>query len=187
MRQFEEAGDTFGTLDLSRPELILENKDIRENCLFYINQSYLSTVKSGEINLHHDNFILGQLIVAANQLAQIETYSCKENEVKLNTCLYDLTTGEFKGLQTELAFIMLRGDNNQSFISDGLILISPPFYILRQNKKFPMRLSAHHFENTILKLLMREERKRSFPLYFVIFHRSQVEKKQLIYIKIMSI
>ena len=187
MRQFEEAGDTFGTLDLSRPELNLENKDIRENCLFSINQSYLSTVKNGEINLHHDNFILGQLIVAANQLAQIETYSCKENEVKLNTCLYDLTTGEFKGLQTELAFIMLRGDNNQSFISDGLILISPPFYILRQNKKFPMRLSAHHFENTILKLLMREERKRSFPLYFVIFHRSQVEKKQLIYVKIMSI
>ena len=41
-----------------------------------------------------------------------------------------------------------------------LILISPPFYILRQNKKIPMRLLAHHFESTILKLLMREERKR---------------------------
>ena len=33
--------------------------------------------------MHHDNFILGQLIVAANQPAQIETYSCKENEFKL--------------------------------------------------------------------------------------------------------
>ena len=41
-----------------------------------------------------------------------------------------------------------------------LILISPPFYILRQNKKISMRLLAHHFESTILKLLMREERKR---------------------------
>ena len=33
--------------------------------------------------MYHDNFILGQLIVAANQPAQTETYSCKENEVKL--------------------------------------------------------------------------------------------------------
>ena len=103
----------------TRPELNLEKKDISENCLFYINQSYLSTVRIGEITMYHDNFILGQLIVAAKQPAQIETYSCKENEVKLHTCLYDLTTGEFKGLQTELAFIMLREDSNQSFFSYG--------------------------------------------------------------------
>ena len=139
----------------TRPELNLEKKDIPENCLFYINQSYISTVKNREIAMYHDNFILGQLIVAASQPAQIGTYSCKENEVKLHTCLYDLTTGEFKGLQKELAFIILRGDK--------------------------------HFENTILKLLMREERKRSFPLYFIICHQSLIEKKQLIYIKIMSI
>ena len=101
------------------PELNLEKKDIPETCLFYINQSYLSFLKNREIAMYHDSFILGQLIVAANQPAQIETYSCKENEIKLHACLYDLTTGEFKNLQTELAFIMLRGDNNQSFFSYG--------------------------------------------------------------------
>ena len=49
-----------------------------------------------------------------------------------------------------------------------LILTNSPFYILRQNKKISTRLSVQHFVNTILKLLMREERKRSFPLYFII-------------------
>ena len=72
---------------------------------------------NGDIAMYRDNFILGQLFVAANQPAQIETYSCKENEVKLHTRLYDLTTGEFQSLQTELAFIMPRGDNNQAFFS----------------------------------------------------------------------
>ena len=51
----------------TRPELNLEKKNIPENCLFYIIQSYLSTVKNGDIAMYHDNLILGQLIIAANQ------------------------------------------------------------------------------------------------------------------------
>ena len=78
-----------------RPELDLEKKNIPENCLFYINQSYLLTVKNGDIAMYHESFILGQIMVAANQPAEIQNYSCKANEVKLHTCIYDLTTGEF--------------------------------------------------------------------------------------------
>ena len=78
-----------------RPELDLEKKNIPENCLFYINQSYLLTVKNGDIAMYHEIFILGQIMVADNQPAEIQNYSCKANEVKLHTCIYDLTTGEF--------------------------------------------------------------------------------------------
>ena len=138
--------------------------------------------------MYHHNFILGQIIVAANQPAQIETCSCKENVVKLHTCFYDLTTREFKVLHTELAFIMLRGDNNQSFFS---YWFDPDkSYVLYSTSKPKISdafISTGFQKNIILKLLMREERNRSFPLYFIICYRSPIEKKQLSNIKTMSI
>ena len=60
-----------------RAELNLEKVNIPENCLFYANQGFLSTVKSGEIAMYLHNFIIGQLIIAANQPKDISTYSCE--------------------------------------------------------------------------------------------------------------
>ena len=56
----------------TKPELKLEKKNIPENCLFYINQSYILTVKNGNLVMYHHNFIVGQLIVAANQPVEID-------------------------------------------------------------------------------------------------------------------
>ena len=67
-----------------KPELNLEKVNMPENALYYVNQSFLSTVKSGDIAMYNQNFILGQLIVAANQPKDITTYNCNENEVKLH-------------------------------------------------------------------------------------------------------
>ena len=86
-----------------RPNLNLKKKNISENTLFYVNQSFLLTVKNGDIVMYNHNFILGQLIVAANQPSDINAYECKENEVKLWCCIYDLTTGEFQGVREQLA------------------------------------------------------------------------------------
>ena len=66
-----------------RPDLNLEEKNMPENTLFYINQSFLSTVKNGDIEMYNHNFILGQITVAANHPSDINAYKCKENEVKL--------------------------------------------------------------------------------------------------------
>ena len=66
-----------------RPELNLEKIKIPENCLFYIHQSFLSTVKNGDIAMYNQNFIIGQMIFAANQPEETETYQCLPNEVKL--------------------------------------------------------------------------------------------------------
>ena len=57
-----------------RPGLNLEKKNITENTLFYINQSFWSTVKNGDITMYNHNFILGHLIVAANQPSDINAY-----------------------------------------------------------------------------------------------------------------
>ena len=69
--------------------------------------------------MYNHNFILGQVIVAANQPDNTDNYVCKQNELKLNTCIYDLATDEFQGLKSELTFIVLLGESNEFFFSYG--------------------------------------------------------------------
>ena len=102
-----------------RPELNLEKVNMPENTLYYVNQAFLSTVKNSEIAMYIQNFILGQLIFAANQPKDISEYVCQANEVKLLSCVYDLETGDFKGIRLMLAYIVLRGDQEEIFFSYG--------------------------------------------------------------------
>ena len=102
-----------------KPEMNIEKVNVPENTLLYINQGFISTVKSGELAMYIHNFIIGQLIVAANQPKDINEYSCKENEIKLLSCAYDPESGNFKGLRLMLAYIVLRGDNDEVFFSYG--------------------------------------------------------------------
>ena len=102
-----------------RTELNLEKVNIPENCLLYVNQGFLSTVKSGEIAMYLHNFVIGQLIIAANQPKDIANYTCLKNEVKLLTCVYDIESGNFKGIREQVAFIVLRGDADETFVSYG--------------------------------------------------------------------
>ena len=102
-----------------RPELNLEKLNMPENTIYYVNQAFLSTVKNGEIAMYVQNFIIGQLIFAANQPNDILEYVCLPNEVKLLSCVYDLESGEFKGVRLQLAYIVLRGDEHEIFFSYG--------------------------------------------------------------------
>ena len=102
-----------------RLELNLEKVNMSENTLYYVNQAFLSTVKNSEIAMYIQNFILGQLIFAANQPKDISEYVCQVNEVKLLSCVYDLETGDFKGIRLMLAYIVLRGDQEEIFFSYG--------------------------------------------------------------------
>ena len=66
-----------------------------------------------------DYFMLGQLIGAKNLPEDFDNYKCEPDEVKLYVPLYDVDTGEFKGLQNWLAYIMVRGDKNETLLSYG--------------------------------------------------------------------
>ena len=48
-----------------------------------------------------------------------ENYKCKENKVKLCVFLHNVEKGEFTGLQKWLAYIMVRGDKGEMFLSYG--------------------------------------------------------------------
>ena len=100
-----------------RPELNLQIKSIPENTFSYVNHSYLLTIKNGDIPMYNHNFTLGQIIVVTNRPDNIEIYICKQNQLKLTTCIYDLATGEFQDLKSELEFIVLQGDSNEIFFS----------------------------------------------------------------------
>ena len=102
-----------------KPEMNIEKANIPENTFLYINQGFISTVKSGDLAMYVHNFIIGTLITAANQPEDIDAYTCNDNEVKLLSCVYDLETGKFKGLRLMLAYIVLRGDKDEVFFSYG--------------------------------------------------------------------
>ena len=102
-----------------KPEMNIEKVNIPENTLLYVNQGFISTVKNGDLAMYVHNFIIGQLLVAANQPEDISQYQCKENETKLLTCVYDLESGKFKGLRLMLAYIIIRGDEDEVFFSYG--------------------------------------------------------------------
>ena len=76
-------------------------------------------VKGGELAMYNYNHILGQVVVAANQPKDIDQYTPAKNQVKLTVCLYDTTTGEFQGIAMRLAYIILRGDEEECFFSYG--------------------------------------------------------------------
>ena len=42
----------------------------------YVNNGYISTVKGGELAIYVQNFMIGQLIAAANSPENLEDYVC---------------------------------------------------------------------------------------------------------------
>ena len=108
--------DYFGD---EKTDFNIEKKDFPENALCYVNQGYLSTVKNSEFAIYNHNFIIGQLIVAANQPKNIDECDCRKGEVKLVTCIYGKSIGQFNCLKLQLAYIVLRGDK-ESFFSYGV-------------------------------------------------------------------
>ena len=98
------------------PDLKLGKRNIPDNALLYVNQAFLSTVKNADLAIYNHNFIIGQIIPAANEPEDISTYECAENEVKLSTCIYDISTGESKGVRESFAYIILRDDTEETVL-----------------------------------------------------------------------
>ena len=85
----------FGYFSDERANFNIGKKNFPENALCYVNQCYLSTVKTGELAMYNHNFIIGQLVVAANQPKDINEDKCKADEFKFITFIYDKSTGQF--------------------------------------------------------------------------------------------
>ena len=102
-----------------RSELNLSKSNFPENTLVYVNQARVSTVKAGEQAIYMTNVILAQILPYANTPDDLHNYELKDDEVLLMCPLYDKNTSKFQGIETRLALIMVRGDENECFLSYG--------------------------------------------------------------------
>ena len=149
-----------------RADLNLEKVNIPENCLFYCNQGFLSTVKSGEIAMYLHNFIIGQLIIAANQPKDITTYICLKNEVKLLSCVYEIESGQFKGIREQVAFIVLRGDADETFLSYGFDKIKSKLLYSFSKRQIPNAFVSVAFKKHFEQIMSEGNRKESSSLFY---------------------
>ena len=101
-----------------RSELNLSKANFPENTLVYVNQARISTVKAGEQAIYMTNVVLAQILPYANN-PDLETYKLKDDEVLLFCPVYDTNTSKFKGIETRVALIIVRGDENECFLSYG--------------------------------------------------------------------
>ena len=150
-----------------KAQLNLEKVNIPENCLFYVNQGFLSTVKSGEIAMYLHNFIIGQLIIAANQPKDIDAYICSKNEVKLLSCVYDIQTGHFKGIREQVAFIVLRGDDDETFLSYGFDKIKSKLLYSFSKQQIPNAFVSVAFKNHFGEIMNGDRSESSSLFYFL--------------------
>ena len=150
-----------------KAQLNLEKVNIPENCLFYVNQGFLSTVKSGEIAMYLHNFIIGQLIIAANQPKDIGSYICSKNEVKLLSCVYDIQTGRFKGIREQVAFIVLRGDDDETFLSYGFDKIKSKLLYSFSKQQIPNAFVSVAFKNHFEEIMNGDRSESSSLFYFL--------------------
>ena len=102
-----------------RSDLNLKKVNFPENTLIYINQARISTVKAGEQAIYTTNVILAQILPYANVPDNIEKYQLKEDEVFLICPVYDRNTSKFEGTEIRVGLIIVRGDENELFLSYG--------------------------------------------------------------------
>ena len=150
-----------------RADLNLEKVNLPENCLFYANQGFLSTVKSGEIAMYLHNFVIGQLIIAANQPKDIDTYVCLKNEVKLLSCVYEIESGQFKGIREQLAFIVLRGDPDETFLSYGFDKIKSKLLYPYSKQQIPNAFVSVAFKKHFDQIMSDDRDETSSLFYFL--------------------
>ena len=116
--------------------------------------------------MYHHNFIIGQLIVVANQPAEIDQYVCKDNEVRLYTCMYDLQTGKFIGLRCEVAFIVLRGDERELFLSYGFDTEKSSVLYSSSKQKIPDAFISTSFKKHYSENMNERREKEDFSTLF---------------------
>ena len=150
-----------------KAELNLEKVNISENCLIYANQGFLSTVKSGEIAMYLHNFVIGQLIIAANQPKDIANYVCSKNEVKLLSCVYDIESGQFKGIREQMAFIVLRGDLEETFLSYGFDKIKSKLLYSFSKQQIPNAFVSVAFKKHFEQIMSGDRNESSSLFYFL--------------------
>ena len=152
-------GDQKGEFTINKPAF-------PENTLIYTNQGWISTLKGGDHVIYLDYVVLGQLICAKNLPEDFDNYECKPDEVKLYVPIYKNETGEYKGLQNWLAYIMVNGVMRMRCFSHmDMMKISLAYCTQPLNKFYQTYSRALHLRNTIQCYWINEQFKNTLNYF----------------------
>ena len=116
-RPCEKVWTANGYFGEFKADFTLHKRDFPENCLIYLNQAYVSS-KDGEAVIYCDYVVLGQLLTLINPPESDEAES-STSYLKLYSPSYDREQGKFLGIKECVAYIMLRGHDDESFYTYG--------------------------------------------------------------------
>ena len=122
----------------------LEKANLPENTLFYVNQGY-QTYKDGTKCYYNDIYIVAQIMPLARQQKDIESYDCKEDEVKILRTKYDPNTGKFLGIECCVALITVKNDPEEQFFDDGYVKSNSKVLYSTRKSKIPSSFKATAF------------------------------------------
>ena len=156
----------FGFFGERANDLTLNKADLPENTLFYINQGTSATVKSGEQAIYISNVLLAQILPYANN-PDVETYTLKDDEAFLICPIYNKDTATFCGVETRVALIMVRGDDNELFLSYGFDPDKSKQLYSSFKKEIPNVLESTSFKKFNEFLLSTDKGDSSTLFYFL--------------------
>ena len=109
-----------------------------------MNQGYL-TYKDSKKCYYNDIYIVAQIMPLAHQPKDIDSYDCKEDEVKILRTIYDLETGKFLGLEYCIALITVKNDPNEQFFDKGYVKSYSKVLYSTKKSKIPRGFKATSF------------------------------------------
>ena len=107
----------FGKLN---PDYSCHKNDFPENCFVYINQAY-PTVKDRDTMIYCDYAILAQRVCFSSFNVESIDDAVKNDKklVKIFRPMYDNSNGQFLGVKESLGYIMIRNEEDETFLSYG--------------------------------------------------------------------
>ena len=112
------------------------------------------TSPQGDNVIYADYFIIGQMNPVFNVPDEIEcvmTYECAADEVTLIRHLHNISSCEFKGLTKTLAYIMVKGDDNETFFLYGYVNNKFKIIYSAEKRDYQMYLLVLFSRNILLR------------------------------------
>ena len=149
-------------------DLSLEKANLPENTLFYVNQGHQS-YKDGKKCYYNDIYIIAQIMALSHQPNDIDSYDCKDNEVKVLRTKYDPVNGKFLGIEYCVALITVKNNPEEQFFDYGYVKAnSKMLYSTRKSKilsSFKATAFGNHKNQYEGGVFLEQDFSKTFSIY----------------------
>ena len=133
------------------------------------------TSLQGDNVIYADYFIIGQMNPVFNVPDEIECvmtwvcYECAADEVTLIRHLHNISSREFKGLTKPLAYIMVKGDDNETFFLYGYDNNKSKIIYSAGKKRLPNVFTGTVFKKYTTEILNKHRNEIFSKIFFFLF------------------